>query len=108
MMQWLRNIWDEICFRVESAFARVRQMARTMDWFAVPLFAGFLLVVYLVFDAYSGLKGLDGIEAERTLEWLKFYAYLVGGIVLIWQVRIANSSRQPFCPRLFPLSRKQR
>ena len=29
-------------------------------------------------------------EAARTLEWLKFYAYVVGGIVLIWQVRIAN------------------
>ena len=90
-MRWLRDIWNKIRFRVESgAFARVRQMARTMDWLAGLLFAGFLFVVYLAFDAYSGLKGLDGIEAERTLEWLKFYAYLAGGIVLIWQVRISN------------------
>ena len=54
------------------------------------LLAGFFLFSWLAYDTYSGLGKLGEDESARVLEWLKFYAYLVGGIVLIWQVRISN------------------
>ena len=75
-----------------SLIQRMREeVTRLVDWAAGPLLlAGFLLFSWLAYDAYSGLGKLAGSEMDRALEWLKFYAYLVGGIVLIWQVRISN------------------
>ena len=65
--------------------------AQGVDWVANPvLFVGFWFFAWLAYNTYSGMEALPKDEAARTLEWLKFYAYVVGGIVLIWQVRIAN------------------
>ena len=95
-MQWLR---DNVLSKLRSWGKRfalgvqwVREKgAQGVDWMADPvLFVGFLFFAWLAYNTYSGMEALPKDEAARTLEWLKFYAYVVGGIVLIWQVRIAN------------------
>ena len=91
MTQWFRKLphrWSKLVSLVQQAREK---MARVVNWAAGPaLFAGFLLFSWLAYDAYSGLGKLAGSEMDRALEWLKFYAYLVGGIVLMWQVRISD------------------
>ena len=67
------------------------KVAQGVAWVADPfLFVGFWFFAWLAYNAYSGMEALPDEKAGRTLEWLKFYAYAAGGIVLIWQVRIAN------------------
>ena len=96
VMQWLRRnvlpklrVWGR---RFVPFVQRVREkVAQWVDWMADPvLFVGFLFFAWLAYNTYSGMEALPKDEAARTLEWLKFYAYVVGGIVLIWQVRISN------------------
>ena len=95
MKQWFRDLLPKLLYRWGELISLARQarekVARVVDWAADPiLFAGLLLFSWLAYDAYSGLGKLAGGEMDRALEWLKFYAYLVGGVVLIWQVRISN------------------
>ena len=95
MKQWFRDLLPKLLYRwgeFISLVQRVREkVARVVNWAAGPaLCVGFLLFSWLAYDAYSGLGKLAGGEMDRALEWLKFYAYLVGGIVLMWQVRISD------------------
>lgn len=72
LLQWLR-----------------KAAGKAADWGAtLVLLAGFFLFSWLAYKTYSDYE--SGVRTEEALEWMKFYAYLVGGIVLIWQVRISN------------------
>ena len=96
VMQWVRiNVlskfrsWGKM-FALGVQWA-LEKGAQGVDSVANPaLFVGFWFFAWLAYNTYSGMEALPKDEAARTLEWLKFYAYVVGGIVLIWQVRIAN------------------
>ena len=82
-----RTIREKNRFGAENLVARIRQarekIAQAADWLATPvLFAGFVF--------FLGLALWELSKEDSNLEWMKFYAYLVGGIVLIWQVRISN------------------
>ena len=96
VMQWLReNVLPKLHswgkrFALGVQWA-LEKGAQGVDRVANPvLFVGFWFFAWLAYNTYSGMEALPKDEAARTLEWLKFYAYVVGGIVLIWQVRIAN------------------
>ena len=96
VMQWLRaNVLPKLRswgkrFALGVQWA-LEKGAQGVDRVADPvLFVGFWFFAWLAYNTYSGMEALPKDEAARTLEWLKFYAYVVGGIVLIWQVRIAN------------------
>ena len=54
---------------------------------------GIAYTTYLDSKALSGSK--EGYTLDQTLEVLKFYAYVVGGIVLIWQVCELPIAAQP-------------
>ena len=67
------------------------KVAQGGGWMAtLVLGAGALFFAWLAYSAYSGLEESPENKANWALEFLKFYAYVVGGIILIWQVRIAN------------------
>ena len=96
VMQWLReNVLPKLrswgrgfALGVQGICKKVPQ---GVGWIAtLVLGAGALFFAWLAYDAYSGLKASPEDKANWALEFLKFYAYAVGGIILIWQVRIAN------------------
>ena len=86
-----RTIVKKIRVSAENLVTRIRQacekIAQAADWLAgwlagPVLFAGFIF--------FAGLALWELSKEDSNLEWMKFYAYLVGGVVLIWQVRISN------------------
>ena len=82
-----RAIGKKSRFSADNLVVRIRwareKVAQAADWLAGPvLFAGFIF--------FAGLALWELSKEDSNLEWMKFYAYLVGGVVLIWQVRISN------------------
>ena len=96
VMQWLReNVlpklrsWGKM-FALSVQWVREKG-AQGVGWIATfVLGAGALFFAWLAYSAYSGLEVSPENQAHWALEFLKFYAYAAGGIILIWQVRIAN------------------
>ena len=96
VMQWLReNVLPKLRswgkrFALGVQWAR-EKVAQGGGWMAtLVLGAGALFFAWWAYGAYSGLEESPENKANWALEWLKLYAYVVGGIILIWQVRIAN------------------
>ena len=96
VMQWLRiNVLSKLhswgrgfALGVQGICEKVAQGVGWIATFVVG--AGALFFAWLAYSAYSGLEESPENKANWALEFLKFYAYVVGGIILIWQVRIAN------------------
>ena len=66
-------------------------IVRCVDWAMDPvLIVGFVFFLWLAYGIYSDPEALPKKTFDRMLEVLKFYAYVAGGILLIWQVRISN------------------
>ena len=90
MVQWFRY---KIRYRIHSwgknfvsfIHKKARQLINLMA--ALALSGAFVLFVWLAYDTYSDSEVLSGNKTlAETLDVLKFYAYVAGGILLIWKV----------------------
>ena len=95
IMKWLHNkiplkfrSWSEFISCIQQIY---KTIVRCVDWAMEPaLLVGFCFFLWLAYGIYSDPEALPKNELDQMLEVLKFYAYVAGGILLIWQVRISN------------------
>ena len=99
MGQWADWLTKRFRYRFHSwrreFFSSIRQIYEQMVLYVDRAIEPFLLVGFICFFllacvTYFDPDALSKNNFDQTLEELKFYAYLVGGIILIWQVRISN------------------
>ena len=106
MMKWLHNKIPLKFRSWRSKFIPFIQQAQQMhekilqwaDRMIIPyvligVLALFIWLAYHTFpdlEAFSDMEAMPKDKADWALELLKFYAYVIGGIILIFQVRISN------------------